>query len=203
MWSAAILAGGQARRLGGRDKGQLVIGGQSILARHLDCLRSLEVEHIVIVGRYDADDLPPVPVVSDAVDHAGALGGVYTALLTAPRHHVIVLASDMPFISASFLRYLTVQADGVDAAVPRTAIGRHPLCAVYDRRVAPTLKERLDRGALRVVDALDGLHVRDIDPSDVSRFDPDGVLLTNINTPDDYARARRYADARDNDRGRS
>jgi len=41
MQTAAILAGGRARRLGGRDKSRLVIGGRTILERQLDVLRLL------------------------------------------------------------------------------------------------------------------------------------------------------------------
>ena len=36
MVTAAILAGGQARRLGGQDKSRLVVGGRTILERELD-----------------------------------------------------------------------------------------------------------------------------------------------------------------------
>jgi molybdopterin-guanine dinucleotide biosynthesis protein A len=49
-------------------------------------------------------------------------------------------------------------------------------------------------GALRIADALSDLQVRDIGSDEVAPFDPDGRLLTNVNTPDDYEQARRAAD---------
>src|SRR5882762_4393485 len=55
MWTAAILAGGQARRLGGRDKSALRVGAESILERQLAVLRAL-TPHILIVGHH-----PPSP----------------------------------------------------------------------------------------------------------------------------------------------
>ncbi len=60
-----------------------------------------------------------------------------------------------------------------------------------DRR---SLKTRTDAGALRIADALSDLQVCDIGPDEVAPFDPDGRLLTNVNTPGDYERARRAAD---------
>ena len=52
----------------------------------------------------------------------------------------------------------------------------------------------IDAGALRIADALSDLQVRDIGPDEVAPFDPDGRLLTNVNTPGDYERALLAAD---------
>ena len=101
MWTAAILAGGQVRRLGGRHKSALRVGADSILDRQLAVLRTL-TPHILIVARHrpapPSPRLPPslklrrtaealaeagrragtgmdVHVVEDRVAGAGALGG--------------------------------------------------------------------------------------------------------------------------------
>jgi molybdopterin-guanine dinucleotide biosynthesis protein A len=81
-------------------------------------------------------------------------------------------------------------------AVPRDNRGRHPLCASYHRRIAEQLKSRIDRGELRVGDALDDLTVREIGPDELSAFDVDGRLLLNVNTPADYEQARALTSAR-------
>src|SRR6266850_2343322 len=194
VWTAAILAGGQARRLGGRDKSALRVGADSILDRQLAVLRTL-TPHILIVGsafaRASTDKgRTNVRVVEDRIAGAGALGGLYTALIDAPTEQVLVIACDMPFISAPFLAALAEFGAGVEAAVPRDARGRHPLCASYQRRIAARLRTRIDAGALRIADALGDLHVRDIGSDELAPFDPDGRLLLNVNTPDDYERAR-------------
>jgi molybdenum cofactor guanylyltransferase len=197
VWTAAILAGGQARRLGGRDKSALRVGADSILDRQLAVLRTL-TPHILIVGsavaRASADKgRTNVRVVEDRIAGAGALGGLYTALIDAPTEQVLVIACDMPFISAPFLTALARLGAGVEAAIPRDGHGPHPLCASYQRRVAPRLKTRIDAGMLRIGDALRELEVRDIGPDELTPFDPDGRLLLNVNTPADYERARRAA----------
>lgn len=203
MKSAAILAGGAARRLGGRPKGALDIGPRSILARQLDVLRASGVEHVAVVGRTSMLYPSALHPLADAIDEAGALGGLYTAMIAAPGERVLVLAGDMPFLTAGFLEYLferAAEADaaGVEAVVPRTRDRWHPLAAVYHRRAARRIKARLDRGALRVTDALSDLMVQEVGPEELARFDPDDVLLLNVNTPDDYERACRHADAREN-----
>jgi molybdopterin-guanine dinucleotide biosynthesis protein A len=74
--------------------------------------------------------------------------------------------------------------------VPYDARGDHPLCAWYARRITDHLYRQITAGNLRVGDALMGLEVRRVGPDELAAFDPDGRLLSNINTPEDYERAR-------------
>lgn len=191
-WTAAILAGGEARRLGRIDKGALIVGAASILDRQLSVLRGL-TPHILIVtsdrGRVQAAPAG-TRVVIDRVPGAGALGGLYTALMEAGTDQVLVIGCDMPFLNAPFVAYLVERGREVDAAVPRDDRGRHPLCASYARRTGAHVRARIDAGALRVGDALEGLDVRELGPDELAPFNRDGRLLLNVNTPDDYARAR-------------
>jgi molybdopterin-guanine dinucleotide biosynthesis protein A len=166
-----------------------MVGGRSILDRQLDVLAGL-TSHVFMVARNASPGWElRTRVVPDRTASAGPLGGIYTALLEAPTDQVLVLACDMPFVTAPFLRRLMALGAGPEAAVPRTARGRHPLCASYMRTVADRLEGRIGAGKLRVLDALDELDVRDVGPEVLAQFDPDGRLLMNINTPDDYARA--------------
>jgi molybdopterin-guanine dinucleotide biosynthesis protein A len=193
MWTAAILAGGQARRLGGRDKSALLVGATSILEHQLTMLREL-TPHILIVGRAHApDDHEDVHAVPDRVPGRGALGGLYTALVEAADEQVVVLACDMPFVTAAFVSLLAA-AGAADAAadvvLPRDHHGRHPLCASYRTRIAPVLRDRIDAGKLRVLDALDELRVRELGADQLAAYNREGRLLLNVNTPEDYARAQ-------------
>ncbi|MGE0042951.1 MAG: molybdenum cofactor guanylyltransferase [Vicinamibacterales bacterium] len=196
MWSAAILAGGRAARLGGRAKHALPVGGRAILDRQLALLAALAADDIMLVGRPDAGPAPGARLVPDAVADAGALGGLYSALEAAVNDRVLVLACDLPFLTGAFLAHLLRSGRDADAVVPRTADGWHPLCGVYHRRAAASIRRRVDRGALRITDALGDLKVHALEPGEVARFDPDGVLLTNVNTPADLERAVRAADRR-------
>jgi molybdopterin-guanine dinucleotide biosynthesis protein A len=195
-WTAAILAGGQARRLGGIDKGALPIGSASILERQLALVRGLTPHVLVVAGTRSPLGADAARVVPDRIRGAGALGGIYTALVEAPTEQVLVIACDMPFLTAPFLARLADAGRTSEVAVPRDNRGRHPLCASYHRRIAEQLKSRIDRGELRVGDALEGLTVREIGPDELSAFDVDGRLLLNVNTPADYEQARTLTSAR-------
>jgi molybdenum cofactor guanylyltransferase len=196
-WTAAILAGGQARRLGGLDKSALVVGARSILDRQLSLLRGLTPHLLIVTSDRSRVQAAGVPVVVDRIGGAGALGGLYTALVEAPTEQVLVIGCDMPFLTAPFLRYLAERGLGADATVPRDGRGRHPLCASYDRRTAPHFHTRIQAGDLRIGDALLDLTVRELGPADLAPFNPDGLLLLNVNTPEDYRQACSSAAARD------
>ena len=190
IFTAAILAGGQARRLGGIDKSALVVDASSILERQVSLLRALTPHVFMVANDMSRARTIEIPVIPDRIAGAGALGGIYTALMHAPTEQVLVVGCDMPFLNAPFVTYLMEQGRDADATVPRDGRGRHPLCASYARRIAGHLKVRIDAGDLRVGGALLDLAVRELGPDELAPFDRDGRLLFNINTPEDYARAR-------------
>ncbi len=138
--------------------------------------------------------MPPLglEVVADEIA-AGALGALYTALRRAPTDHVLVLAGDMPFVTAPFLAFLSGLASGHDAVVPSPGGRWQPLCAAYHRRVAARLRVAIDAHEWRVVDAVAALDVRRVAEAEIAPFDPDGRLLLNVNTPDDHRRAEALA----------
>jgi molybdopterin-guanine dinucleotide biosynthesis protein A len=175
--------------MGGRFKPWLAVGGRAIVLRQIDALRGAHVEHIALVGRWMVEDRPPAPVFADAIDAAGSLGGIYTALLVAATDGAIVLAGDMPFVDATLLEELVRRRTDVDAVVPTTDAGSHPLCAWYRRSLAFGFKARIDRGELRIRDALAGVRMHSFDLGGTAALDADGTMLMNVNTFADYERA--------------
>lgn len=191
MWTAAILAGGRSQRLGGRNKAALGLGGTSILDRQLAVLR-LVAERTIIIAN-DAEPYRPfgVPVVPDLTPEGGALGAVYTAIESAPSERTLVVACDMPFLSAPFLVHLIAAGSAADIAIPRSARGYEPLCATYSRRCAEGVRRLIETKHFKLSDVagIRGLTVREIGPEEIAPFGREEMLFFNINTPDDYARA--------------
>jgi molybdopterin-guanine dinucleotide biosynthesis protein A len=212
MWTAAIIAGGQARRLGGRDKAALRIGGTSILERQIAALHGL-VGHIFIVAN-DPDRFRAagVPVVPDLSPGSGALGGVYTAVSAATGDRTLVVACDLPFLTRGLLARLIEVGRAADIAVPHGASGLQPLCATYSRACLPELRRRVEAGQLRIADlirhageagarmpaarsggsseiAASDLHVVELRADELARLGDEEVMFFNVNTPADYARA--------------
>ena len=191
--TAAVLVGGRARRFDGTRKPTLVVGEQTIVERQLDAIRGAGIRSVWMIGRWDGEVPGGVIHVPDLVDNAGPLGGIYSALLVALAPVVVVLAGDMPFVQTSFIRTIAGVPEDLDAVVPRDAQGWHPLAAAYRRGVAPRIKARLDRGALRVIEALGDLRVGTVTSETLQRLDAAGMLLMNVNTPDDYHAAAHHA----------
>jgi molybdenum cofactor guanylyltransferase len=181
--SAAILAGGQARRFGGRDKSALRVGGRRILERQLDQLRQL-TDDILLVGARPLEEVPDVHHVSDRILDSGPLGGLEAALAAARDDRLIIVACDMPFITARFLESLVGLSDPVDAVVPQTERGYHPLCAVYRRSCHPAVIRRLVERRLKMLELFEDLRVHVVDRAHVATFGGERVLA-NVNTPDE------------------
>lgn len=184
--TAAILCGGHARRMGGADKGQLLVSGATIIERQLAVLRPLATD-IMLIDRDRRHTAPAAArVVGDLVPDSGALGGIYTALESSMTDHVVVVACDMPFLTTAFIAAMIEEAETADVVIPRDGRGRHALCGVFHRRIAPTLRARIDQGRLRIDEALAGLVVHEINAELLATLDRDGRLLVNVNTPEDY-----------------
>ncbi len=186
IFSVALLAGGRSRRLGGVDKGALVVGGRTIQARQVEAARTTASHVFMVAARDMAAPLTDLTVIPDRTPGAGALGALVTALEASPTDVVVVVAGDMPFVNGAFLAWLADGLCGRDALVPRDAGGLHPLCAAYDRRCAGILAAAIDAGLRRVQDAVATIAAATVGPEDYAAFDPDGRLLFNVNTPEDY-----------------
>ena len=187
--AAAIIAGGRGRRLGGLDKSRLVIGGRPIIDRQLAALGQVAARVFVVADDHHRFRASGLQVCDDLLPGAGPLGGLHTALTRSPGPRTLVVAGDLPFLSGAFLRRLAGRAPHADAVMPRNADGLQPLCAVYDRRCVDAIRARIARGQRRLMDLAGSLRVTEVGPDEVAAFDPDGMLLFNVNTPADHARA--------------
>lgn len=182
MPGAAILSGGLARRFGHVDKGQLTVGGRTIRQRQLDALGPV-ARPIFLVGHPDRTCSPPgVVAIDDVVTGCGPLGGLDAALRASDGETLLLMACDMPHVSAAFLQYLLTLAHDADVVVPRTERGYHPLCAAYTPACGPVVRRRLERRQLRMVDVLEEVRVRVVEPEELVRFGGGDYLLANVNT---------------------
>lgn len=185
MTSAAILAGGQARRFGGRDKTQIRVQGRRIIERQCEILRAC-VPRIFLVGyRGGIDAHLPVTCVADRTPGQGPLGGLDAALDAAGDDAILLVAGDMPNLHAGLLACLIERLGDADAVVPQTERGYHPLCAVYAQSCRPAVQDRLQRGQLRMTGLLATLRLRIVDAAELARFGDPDRLLANVNSQAD------------------
>jgi molybdopterin-guanine dinucleotide biosynthesis protein A len=188
--SAAIVAGGQARRLGGGDKSRLVVRGRTIIVRQVEILQPLTDDLFLVSSFGDRHADLGLPVHPDVVAGAGAMGGLLTALEAARHELVIVVACDLPFLSAPLLSRLVELARRADAAWAATPRGPEPLLACYQRRVRDVVRARIDAGQRRLSDLDTVLHIARLDGDDLAAYGAVDDLVANVNTPDDLRRVQ-------------
>jgi molybdenum cofactor guanylyltransferase len=193
--SAAILAGGRATRFAGHDKSALVVDGRTILDRQITELSQITSDLLIVGGDARAGVPEGVRHVADQVPGCGPLGGLHAALSAARGAAVLVVACDMPFLSAPLLRHLLTladnahrphRADAPDVVVPRTNRGYHPLCAVYTRACLEPIARRLADGRLTLVALFDDVRVHVVTADALAAFGDPDRLLANVNTPLEY-----------------
>jgi molybdopterin-guanine dinucleotide biosynthesis protein A len=182
MASAAILVGGQSRRLGGIDKSAIQVGGRSIFDRQIAEVEQI-TDDILVVGGGAPGVRAGLRVIPDRVPNSGPLGGLDAALAAARDAQLVLIACDMPFVTAALLAYLLELAHTADAVVPRTKHGYHPLCAAYTRACRAPVMHRLEERRLALHELFEDVHVRVVEGSELERFGEAQRLLANVNTP--------------------
>ncbi|MBU1611886.1 MAG: molybdenum cofactor guanylyltransferase [Proteobacteria bacterium] len=190
--SAAILAGGEAKRLGGCNKGLVELGGQPLLRHVITALEGL-FEEIFLVTRHP-DGLTEFGhrIALDRYDHRCSLTGIHAALDGADTPFVFTTACDTPFLQPNLVHALMEQIGcGADVIVPvRDGWYYYPLCAIYSKSCLPVIEAQLDQGKLQTVSFLKQVKVATIPLESLLPYDPTLCSLFNVNTPQDIQTAQ-------------
>ena len=181
-----MLAGGRSSRMG-RDKALLPYRGGALVESVARAV-ALAAGSAVLVGSPSRHGGLGFPVLPDIYPGEGPLGGILTVLEHADASHRrtdwnLIVACDMPELTAEFLRGLLDRAErlDVDVLAPRGPSGvLEPLCAVYHRRSRQALDAAFAGGVRKVTAAFDGLRV-------VAWSAPEYLPFQNVNTPEDWA----------------
>ncbi len=184
-----ILAGGQATRMGGGDKGRLQLGDRTILSHVIERLEP-QVAGLALNANGDPARFADLglPVIADSIDgFAGPLSGVLAGLdwaATQGASHIVTAAADTPFFPCDLVPRLMLAAEqaGADMALAATPGGRHPTFGLWPVALRDDLRGAL-LGGLRKVVLWTDQH-----GCGTAEF-PDDAAFFNVNTPDDLATA--------------
>lgn len=174
-----VLTGGASRRMG-RDKALLAWEGATLVERVAGQVRDA-AGSVILVGAPERIAALGLPAIADRRPCAGPLAGIEAALSVTAAPWNLVVACDMPSVTADFLAALLAGAERSpgDCLVPATPSGRlEPLCAVYHRRCLEPFARALDRGVRAVVEALALVRTTHL------AFDND-TWAANLNDPGD------------------
>ncbi|MGQ9522067.1 MAG: molybdenum cofactor guanylyltransferase [Anaerolineae bacterium] len=184
--SAAVLVGGQSRRMG-MDKATLFVGGRPLIQWVISALEQV-ADEILLVGRA-ANRLEwlGLPMWEDLSPDGGPLAGIHTALTVARYPLCLVVACDMPFLQPDLLRYMAREAAGWDVVVPLVDGHLEPLHAVYARSCLAAIGEMLGHGETCPLDLYPRVRTRYIGPEEIAGFAGGRRSFININTPQELA----------------
>ena len=168
----------------GTDKSQLLIENQTFVARIADSLLTI-TDSVRLVGGRENSKLAVVP---DIFPQWGALGGLHAAVTACRREWAIVVACDLPFVTAELCFRLASLRENYDAVVPIQEDGRpQPLCAFYRAETcARWATELIEAGRRRPLDLLESVNTRRVEFAEIANLAQAERFFVNINTPEDY-----------------
>ncbi|WP_179233004.1 molybdenum cofactor guanylyltransferase [Paenibacillus rigui] len=203
--TGVVLAGGQNRRMGGRLKALLPLGGQLFIERQLEALERVCSDIVIVTmspelfepvlaereRKHRLEQQARVRVIPDLHPGLGPLAGMQAAMAASQSEALWIVACDMPFASAEAAGAMAelLYSDAIcDAVVPRIGQRLHPLHAVYRKRCLLAVNGLLDAGTQRVMELLQRLEVAEAD----ERFFTERGLTTefccNVNGQEDWSK---------------
>ena len=195
MLSVVIQAGGQSQRMG-ENKALKLFLGRPLIQRVSERLASIADELLITTNEPEDYAFLKLPLFPDLKPGRGALGGLYTALVSAHHPHVAVVACDMPFANAALLAAAAslLEQEMADVVIAETSEGFEPLHAVYRRQTCiPAIESAMEADQWRGIAWFPKVNIRKLTPLELKRFDPEGLAFWNLNTPEEFTEAERRA----------
>lgn len=194
-FDAIVLGGGRGQRLGGVDKGALVVAGSTLLTRALVSVAG--AERIVVAAPLDTQAAADPAWVARASawvvedpPGAGPVAAIDAALAHTTAPVVVLRACDMPLFDATAVTAVVAALGAADAALPVDAGGRRQYLSGAYRRSA------LD-GALRALPTVANAAMRDVvNRLTIAEVATDPETTLDCDTWDDVERTRQILEGR-------
>lgn len=186
--SGCIIAGGRARRMGGKAKGLLLLGGQTITGRVIERL-SAQVSELAINANdgQHAYEQFGFPIVADPVaGQPGPLAGLLAALEWSKANWIATVPSDTPFIPRDLVSRLRSAAEGHTFAIAQSGGRGHFICGLWKKSLAVELRKDLEKGVRRAEDWI-SRRKHGVATWEPTPYDP----FFNINSPEELIEAER------------
>ena len=147
-----ILAGGQGRRMGGRDKGLETFAGRALVLHVRERMEGQVAEVLINANRH-LDAYRPLAdrVIVDAEEgFQGPLMGIYSGLRAATTPWLVVVPCDSPALPHDLVARLTDSIGEADIAVAFDGERLHPVVALIRTALADDLGEALSAGERKI-----------------------------------------------------
>ncbi len=191
-----LLAGGQARRMGGGDKCLRHLANKPILTHVIDRIRP-QVKDFILNANGDPARFAEfgLPVVPDVIEgFAGPLAGVLTGMEWTRSHRpecpwILTIATDTPFLPRDLAAKLAdaVETDKAELACAQSEGRSHPVFGLWPVSLADDLRRAMVDEEVRKVDRFTGRYRLVEVQFPIEPYDP----FFNTNRPDDLLEAER------------
>ncbi len=187
--------GGASNRMG-TDKAALLLEGRTFVQRIADELSPV-ANSVTLIGK-DSEKLQlNLPSAPDVYKNWGALGGVHAALFASGSPWSLIVACDLPMVTADLFVHLVGLREDFEAVVAIQKDGRpQPLAALY--RSDPCLvraDQLIKSGERRPIALLQSVRTRWTPFNELQELPGAEHFFDNINTPQDYEQARGKGDS--------
>jgi len=189
--TAVVLAGGRATRMGGVDKGLVVLRGRPLAAGIGAALamQSTVAEVVINANRNIAKYRRlGYRVIEDRLpDHQGPLAGMHAALLAAAQPWLLTIPCDGPFVAGDYAQRMHAAAidAGAKLAVAHDGARMQPVYSLIHRDLSDDLEQFLQSGQRKI----DKWHARHAFAT--VDFSATPEMFTNINTEERLAELER------------
>jgi molybdenum cofactor guanylyltransferase len=183
MFTGVILAGGQARRMGGQDKGLIELAGTPMVQHVLDALGP-QVGSIIINANRNREVYAHYgcPVIPDEIEgFCGPLAGMVSSLNTINTHFMVTVPCDSPLLPADLVKRLYLELIRCEAEISVAHDGErmHPVFTLMKGNLYKSMLSFLKKGE-RKIDKWFNQHKLAI-----TDFSDKPETFININTQED------------------
>lgn len=179
----------------GRDKALLRLPNGQPLIAHLYATLAAVCDDVVLVGgdpaRFGGLRIQ-IPWAPDAAGGEGPLAGILGAFAVVRHDACVVVACDMPFVTAQVVAVMAEELGDCDALAYPRGDSFEPLLAIYRRSCVPTLRALLGERDYRARALFLHVQGRALSLRAVASVDPNGLAAVNLNTPQDLERAMHH-----------
>ena len=188
--TGVIQAGGRSTRMGGEPKALMELGGKRIIERIVDVLGPILPDLLIVTNTPELYAFLRLLTVPDVFPDHGSLGGIYTGLKAAKGEAAFTVACDMPFLKPEVVRLVVSRAGEADVVIPKVGEQYETLHALYAKACLPHMEAALQAKRFKVIGFFPQVKVLEIPEALVARMADPAVCFMNVNTPDEFARAR-------------
>ena len=192
---AIILSGGRSSRMG-TNKAFLEINHQPNIEKVTNELKKMVADIVLVSNEPSAYQFLQLNTVTDVYPGQGPLAGIHAGLKASKQELNLVVACDMPFVSADVAKSLLDYALGYDAVIPVINGKQQPLFAVYHKGILQEIEKCIERNKLRIKHLLENLNVRYVTENDLQAYSSASLerIFFNMNHPEEYQHAKKWAE---------